>query len=89
MITSYSIHYTKVYDGAPRDPASLVDGDERAIFKTIGDGELFAIAGSVRKAKPKGAKRTLLVITSYSIHYTKLYDGAPGGILHRAVELSF
>ena len=63
VITSYSIHYTKLYDDGLRgtsrpwqlDPVPLfISGEEWSVIE----------AGLMH------------VITSYSIHYTKLYDGA-------------
>ena len=76
VITSYSIHYTKLYDGQLRDyeginkitiplppmliaPSTAGAGSEVSQFAIIVD--------TARKLK-------MSVITSYSIHYTKLYD---------------
>ena len=99
VITSYSIHYTKLYDERPnlrldniRDvledfvDASLIKADASRYTKveatewsvpeqvtratqeyldTLDD----AAFGSATPVQPK-----TLVITSYSIHYTKLYE---------------
>ena len=77
VITSYSIHYTKLYE------AQEVHAFIRALIeKKIGNG----LAKSVRiqyggSVKPENIAGLMQmpdidgVITSYSIHYTKLYDG--------------
>ena len=72
VITSYSIHYTKLYE----TKIELYD-DKRPIFESY----------SVNSELEKALKETVWldcggylviqrtdVITSYSIHYTKLYD---------------
>ena len=60
VITSYSIHYTKLYEVNPDkfpDVGINVDaGKKWTNFMISDDTQQF-------------------VITSYSIHYTKLYDG--------------
>ena len=69
VITSYSIHYTKLYEVA--DDVPLTGGEEvqhRAGRRTQRD-HLSRRAGGVHEVQAG-----LLVITSYSIHYTKLYD---------------
>ena len=60
VITSYSIHYTKLYE-APRE-----DANNRRGF--VGCVPAYKIAGGA------AAQGKSLVITSYSIHYTKLYE---------------
>ena len=73
VITSYSIHYTKLYEevssGTVRQAASLEDSfeavqgiDESALDVANGISSLL------------DAVEISSVITSYSIHYTKLYD---------------
>jgi len=64
-------------EGALERAGITLSSPERAIFKTIGDGELFAIAGSVRKAKPKGAKRTLLATAASLAALASLTTAAP------------
>ena len=60
VITSYSIHYTKLYDV---DRGALDVGD-RAVLAEGGD----AVSGAPHRV------HQAVVITSYSIHYTKLYE---------------
>ena len=77
VITSYSIHYTKLYDDAAFCGEYLRAARE---LRAAGiDTEVYpeAVAGRYLYRRP--------VITSYSIHYTKLYDDAA----YRAVVSSF
>ena len=66
VITSYSIHYTKLYDRseeAVRDGRRLAGRGFRALRRRL----------VVRRdGLPVSCRQC--VITSYSIHYTKLYD---------------
>ena len=66
VITSYSIHYTKLYD-QPR---------VNAIWFTSRLPKVLSVfPPSPAVAPPAGIARS--VITSYSIHYTKLYENSP------------
>ena len=58
VITSYSIHYTKLYEAL-----AAVEGRDDA----IGKDKILELMAAVDEYIPT-------VITSYSIHYTKLYD---------------
>ena len=78
VITSYSIHYTKLYEGSGQrlaiDDLDLVTG---RIAKGV-PGRL-SLTTHVRGKKPLvdlavALDGTYRVITSYSIHYTKLYE---------------
>ena len=73
VITSYSIHYTKLYDYLPPGYEKMSEklpvlylqhggGDNDASWSTAGRSNFIL--------------DNLFVITSYSIHYTKLYDTA-------------
>ena len=96
VITSYSIHYTKLYDGfsKPRRIAESRQGGRfggesvlpfpdshdprvksRATRKPWGFRHRFipVETGEPRRAA-NPARKTQRVITSYSIHYTKLYE---------------
>ena len=92
VITSYSIHYTKLYDviqGARLVGANMIVGVDtnpakRALAEKFGmthfvnpkeaGGDLVAHLVNLTKG---GADYSFDVITSYSIHYTKLYDLRP------------
>ena len=65
VITSYSIHYTKLYD----DVTGGVYKARERIHGAVADAPLLAIPASWRRVAASN-----LVITSYSIHYTKLYE---------------
>ena len=77
VITSYSIHYTKLYDTTTTaEQSEARHRQDISVFPLAfplitGPGALATILLVV------GDPGTpwLLVITSYSIHYTKLYDG--------------
>ena len=58
VITSYSIHYTKLYD-----LTALYISGRSAYWTHVGDTRIYLFRHN-----------KLIVITSYSIHYTKLYD---------------
>ena len=70
VITSYSIHYTKLYEQKYYDTCSEMNDK---IFQTarfdVPKFQYKEIIKDIRK------KLNCVVITSYSIHYTKLYDG--------------
>ena len=62
VITSYSIHYTKLYEANTAQVLEKVKAELKQIEKIL----------------PQDTKISIFydrsVITSYSIHYTKLYD---------------
>ena len=72
VITSYSIHYTKLYEVAAMKPGSvIVDlAAERGgnCKQTVADEKIVTENGVTIIGY------TDFVITSYSIHYTKLYE---------------
>ena len=73
VITSYSIHYTKLYDNAGE--AVLVGVTRQDLLL---DGQLVqqadeAVAQAANLVVAQRRRRDH-VITSYSIHYTKLYE---------------
>ena len=86
VITSYSIHYTKLYELI--SAAGFLLGIPN-IFMAISLGAFLGIMHgiySARKNKTELAETQIpagvglcTVITSYSIHYTKLYDVCDGG----------
>ena len=99
VITSYSIHYTKLYEAEPRVAAPETRSAERT--RSIDRGGS-ALPGASHPPKfeapltsisPKHLRalhprtlhlgilqrRPFSVITSYSIHYTKLYEPAAAG----------
>ena len=72
VITSYSIHYTKLYD---------TDMYGRTLKATI-IAAADQLAAIIDRQRDMGAlKGASLVITSYSIHYTKLYDSSQERLL--------
>ena len=78
VITSYSIHYTKLYETAT-SALSLVVADARGVTvegMTALRKQARENSVTLRVVRNTLAKRafTGTVITSYSIHYTKLYD---------------
>ena len=86
VITSYSIHYTKLYEAplvyqecrfaceSSTDAESCAAFEEVTLFlcKTEGDARCRELCGSPDEKQNQTA--CAFVITSYSIHYTKLYD---------------
>ena len=80
VITSYSIHYTKLYEElrerTPEDRAALVvfSGDLDRVLAA------FVIATGAAAAGLETSRFCTFwgrsVITSYSIHYTKLYESS-------------
>ena len=86
VITSYSIHYTKLYETLAPVAASIV--------ADVSAGVRFADRAMRSWARAMSSKSTssgpcpvcvliTAVITSYSIHYTKLYDPGIGATLTR------
>ena len=86
VITSYSIHYTKLYDHSD-------SVDSRRQMKKIDLGQTITILANIgviagigflalevhqnnelMSAEARRSRTESSVITSYSIHYTKLYD---------------
>ena len=84
VITSYSIHYTKLYDclchvgvfPAEYLPAPL---DNRDVCAEPGEGLCHLGRDRPTAQYDHGLRQGIqvedIVITSYSIHYTKLYEG--------------
>ena len=92
VITSYSIHYTKLYE--PLGASVLMNMDRIAFLGKAmnepmlavcipyneedpapGNGNMIAISPGSKEAVDTFYRKAIeLVITSYSIHYTKLYD---------------
>ena len=90
VITSYSIHYTKLYDNG-RYFTELITGkaieyireassDNRPFFLYVAYNAVHAPAQApeqdIQNQTGDKTRDTLMaiVITSYSIHYTKLYE---------------
>ena len=77
VITSYSIHYTKLYEAAVIDGASrwkqMTKITVPLIAPVIIIMTLLAI-GRIFNADFGLFYQATIVITSYSIHYTKLYE---------------
>ena len=91
VITSYSIHYTKLYElGAWRRDliavqarVQLHDGRFDPVVIPLVRDEVYVevdLRIECLGIRPARAVHEIAVITSYSIHYTKLYDI---GIRHR------
>ena len=83
VITSYSIHYTKLYEAAgigPEpdvlEPADLPGGRAPAVDELLrGDGPLVGLeqlVGDARDVAARGAAKPGTRITSYNVCYTKL-----------------
>ena len=66
VITSYSIHYTKLYDIIPQEITF-----EIGLSKTLSAKAEAFINTVIAHLRASGIE---VVITSYSIHYTKLYE---------------
>ena len=83
VITSYSIHYTKLYD------RSQTEIPPPACPSHIRWAESWYSARTACAAMPleweKFSNCCPSVITSYSIHYTKLYESERGGIVDQTV----
>ena len=72
VITSYSIHYTKLYDYSYSNECSGLSGTFLCtLLLCYFDRNSACCACSI--CRSRYGQRS--VITSYSIHYTKLYDG--------------
>ena len=71
VITSYSIHYTKLYD--------MFDDKKSVNFQQSYPDEWKKVSseksGQFENERGLFTFKTIYVITSYSIHYTKLYEG--------------
>ena len=88
VITSYSIHYTKLYERFRgfAQPRRVLDGFDRKILivrdprDNVISRLMWIVATRIGSADPQDAAA---VITSYSIHYTKLYDRRPPVLHHR------
>ena len=63
-----------VLDEIP-DLVQVIDGEGRLVFANSALKERFGGVVSSTCLKVPGASSRYAVITSYSIHYTKLYDG--------------
>ena len=74
VITSYSIHYTKLYEISEGiDVPAFTEGLEQSTVLCNSDKYSFCL--NMMQMPSEQRKMMLeLVITSYSIHYTKLYD---------------
>ena len=91
VITSYSIHYTKLYDIINPRPLYVIEdarktdvelnvSDVQELVRNIASGmnRFSFVRHAVIVSKPRYTALVMIagkdVITSYSIHYTKLYD---------------
>ena len=86
VITSYSIHYTKLYDIDRVDVEQVVLHQSHDVLEGRQVGGQYAVAIHAPQF-PGDAPRLandFHVITSYSIHYTKLYDGVKGSLCQSA-----
>ena len=75
VITSYSIHYTKLYDAEIGATTSTFGYDEsmERYLRATSRADVADAANTVKDCLNADAE--VYVITSYSIHYTKLYEG--------------
>ena len=100
VITSYSIHYTKLYDTSSKEIGSHIEraiGRLRVEYRTAillchVEGRPYEEVARIMDV-PLGTVKTYihrarneLVITSYSIHYTKLYEEWDGQPVRMALE---
>ena len=78
VITSYSIHYTKLYESFFKNPPDYSAGRliEEAGLKgfSIGGAKVSETHANFIINTGTASAANIFVITSYSIHYTKLYD---------------
>ena len=74
VITSYSIHYTKLYDITGSSGAGTT-----SVMRTFYVEESYVLPWMYPYLTPHGL--IMNVITSYSIHYTKLYE------IHKSTDL--
>ena len=72
-ITSYNVCYTKLLRVSKIFGVNTIAVDK--VSCTIADGEFFILLGPSGCGKSSLLNMIVGVITSYSIHYTKLYDG--------------
>ena len=78
VITSYSIHYTKLYDKKSRYYNKLFGSHSLLSINpriSLRQSKFFSQILNKNDVKLIHAHFGPSVITSYSIHYTKLYDG--------------
>ena len=75
VITSYSIHYTKLYDFSTEVTPGQVFHFNYSFEYEFFKGFRGAVAGYYLKQLTED-EGSFGVITSYSIHYTKLYDNS-------------
>ena len=75
VITSYSIHYTKLYDSGVSQNSQVWMSHGDTITKLPDNYKIIASTADVKVAAyAVEGENTYGVITSYSIHYTKLYE---------------
>ena len=100
VITSYSIHYTKLYDGLTNEGERIIDSQylSSTVYQTTVNDDTLVFGVNFADGRIKGyalhmedgSEKTFsiiyvrgsntygindfIVITSYSIHYTKLYE---------------
>ena len=85
VITSYSIHYTKLYESlrvGVEDIRQQGIIDVVVVFSVI-CGNALKNVDFIEIASQRLPGNPVPVITSYSIHYTKLYEHAEPGRPHR------
>ena len=70
VITSYSIHYTKLYELIKNDIAVYIAHTNLDIT----EGGMNDWMAEALGFEPSASLEDIHVITSYSIHYTKLYE---------------
>ena len=92
VITSYSIHYTKLYEPVfalqPVIPGELLFRIEDQGGKSAGGMDLYHPHVETGRNPVEGVAANEGVITSYSIHYTKLYDSHPENLCQINFNLS-
>ena len=79
VITSYSIHYTKLYEVVVDRESTMLGGAGNVARNLASLGarvEVVTVVGDDAAAEELARLMSgwKIVITSYSIHYTKLYD---------------
>ena len=91
VITSYSIHYTKLYEEIANkgwQRASVENKEIRLGLNIVKGKVTFRGVADAFGLEYVDADTLICVITSYSIHYTKLYDARVAGHLQPAHRLS-